>query len=187
MNVINKEKSKISIVSFGGGGQNKLIYFHSLGIKAKYTCINDYKSDYLPSEVNYIEFFPKQNIPNVFCISNFYNDTVPAEFYNCLRDENYYVFIAGIGRYTGSTFIDAIADYFYECKKNFLVLCTIPFEFEIVGGSRINYLRNKYGRKSNFHFLDLNKYPTHNNSIRMIFEKANQELFQLLKLELSKN
>jgi cell division protein FtsZ len=136
---------------------------------------------------NFIEFIPKGELFNrngdEIRISDMSAKVeIPEKLNEILKSDEQYILFAGFGGYTGTFVTEEIAKILNQNKKEFSIICSIPFRFE--GQRRMQYaneLKQKIQNNSDFHFLELEQLRTKYGemSIKDAFEKADEELFMI--------
>ena len=184
----NGKQNKIThFIGLGDAGCNALEFFHKKGTKANYTVILDQKRSDLSSEINFIEF----DSPRHYGWTRGYDlpDTiqsiiVPNEINNIFEEGNNFILLAGLGGYTGTYLTIALTTLLHDGKKDYMTICTSPFEFEGKMRKAIAYKFNTNTNSVlNLKCYDLNmireKYG--NLKINEAFEKGNEEMYSIYK------
>ena len=141
-NIIESENMKqkpIHFVALGGGGTNALKKIHSKGINAKYSYVSDvYRSiDW----ANYVEYIPPKEENQDWDIRYFY---IPREVKNIFLKDEKFIFLVGLGGYTGTMMTESLVNWLNVKQKDYLLITSLPYKFE--GKKRnlhANLLKNK--------------------------------------------
>lgn len=178
----NPTTSKIHFVGLGGGGCNALEHIYKKGVKAKYTCITSPTRPHLPLEIKFIRFdSPKEH----FSTDDFEDYfSLSTEIENVFRNDSTYILMAGFGGYTGTNLTRELSKYLSKRNKKFMVICSMPFQFE--GRGRNSFaLRTKkeLDYYPNFKCFDLEMIrEIHGDMVlSKAFAKADEQFYTIFK------
>ncbi len=180
-------KKDFHFIGIGSAGSKMIEFIQQKGIKSKYSIINDEKIPNTEFETNFIEFIPKgeilhRNGEEIRISDMTAKFEIPQKVFEILNSNEKYILFAGLGGYTGTFVTEEIATSLNKNKKDFSIICSIPFRFE--GQRRMQYaneLKQKIQNNFDCHFLELEQLRTKygDMSIKDAFEKADEELFEI--------
>lgn len=154
-------KSKeIHFIGLGNAGSQALEHIFYKGIVGKFTSVNDISSS-IPT-INFIKFVapPDNWISNgdkLVRISNMNNEIIISdELKKLFKNNERFILLAGLSGFTGTKLTAALNGYLEKHNKNFISICSLPFDFES-NPRKLNAQCVVTNLKStpNFHFFKL--------------------------------
>jgi hypothetical protein len=178
-----KPNKKIHIIGLGDGGCNVLEYIFKQGFEAEYTCITSPTRSF-PKEIQFIGFDPGITLSEFLQGSSKKNFNLPKDIKELFEPDNMYVLLAGLGSYTGTSFIKGLFKYLPTRKRDFMAICSYPFQFE--GRRRKDFAESitiAFKETDNFIFFYMNSVieKCGNVSLFEAFHRADVEVYRILK------
>jgi cell division GTPase FtsZ len=179
-NLINKP---LHFVGLGQGGTNAMEFIHEKEIKAKYSSITGSYVSHLKPEIKHL-FYKTSLDQRVNGIYYKKQIAITAKMKSLFSKNDRYVILCGLGASVGTGLIFSLLEFLQTEKKNYLAICSLPSLIE--GRSKRVYATQKINeleKWNNFLFFDQQLFAEEGKkpSIRKIFEKGNQQYFNLFK------
>jgi cell division GTPase FtsZ len=185
-----KNNKIFHFIGLGGAGSNLVELIYKKGLQGKYTIITDPERRVLTSDINFIKYVPNAESTRlmserrVIKLADYEHFVlIPTKVKDVFKNEDNYVLIAGLGAYTGTLLTVALTKILQENKKPFIIVCSLPFDFEEKRQVFANEVKERLQNSTNFHYFDLNtlrkdygKLP-----IKIMMEKAQEELYNLVE------
>jgi len=179
-NLINKP---LHFVGLGQGGTNAMVFIHEKEIKAKYSCITGSYVSQLKPEMEHL--FYKSSLDQRVNGTHYKKQiAITAEMKSIFSKNDRYVILCGLGASVGTGLIRSLLEFLQAMKKSYMVICSLPSLNE--GRSKRVYANQKIdelAKWNNVLFFDQQFLAEEGEkpSIRKIFEKGNQQYFNLFK------
>ncbi len=103
-----------------------------------------------------------------------------SEMKRLFKEDDNYVLLTGLGGETGTQLTEKLLLLFQEMKKDFIVICSIPFVWEgELKRSRANRVKIKFQNLPNFNFFELSEIQNHYGhlKIREVLNIINEECY----------
>jgi len=179
----NLTNKPLHFVGLGHAGTNAMVFIHEKGIKARYSCITGPYVSHLSPEMEHL-FYRTSHDQRVNVIHNNKQIAITLEMKSIFSKNDRYVILTGLGASVGTGLISSLLEFLQAEKKSYLAICSLPSLNE--GRSKRVYATQKMNeleKLKNVLFFDqqLLAEELEKPLIRKIFEKGNQQYFNLFK------
>lgn len=179
---------KSQFIGLGTAGAKIIEYFHQKGVAGKYMYIDKFNFLNPGSDISFIQF----NRPILNDYDEFIKQikridvSLPADvqqtFMQQIEHNEKLILIAGLSGYTGTYLVIQLANLLKQCKTNFTVLVTTPFNFEgikrkQIAQSTLEHFQDLY--KVLFYNLENIRTENKNLNLHDAFEKGNKNVYDL--------
>lgn len=177
-------------IGLGGAGSNLVELICKKGIEGKYTIITNPERKVLDANINFIKYIPNAESTRlmserrVIKLADYEHFVlIPTKIKDVFKNEETYVLLAGLGAYTGTLLTVALTKMLQENKKPFIIVCSLPFDFEEKIQVFANEVKERLQNSTNFNCIDLNYIEEKQGSltIKVVTEKANEQLCKLIE------
>jgi len=179
-NQINKP---LHFVGLGQGGTNAMAFFHKKGIEARYSCITGPYVSHLKPEMEHL-FYKTSQDQHVNGIHYKKEIAITPEMKSVFSENDRYVILTGLGASVGTGLISSLLEFLQVEKKNYIAICSLP-SFNEGRSKRVYAIQkiNELDKLKNVLSFDqqLIAEDVEKPSIIKIFEKGNQQFFNLFK------
>jgi cell division GTPase FtsZ len=173
------------IIGLGGAGSNMALYFHSRGVKARYTLISNPERKGLPPDVDFIRFVPPALPGPIHGLSDMNVPLVlPEAISRKFGGGERYILVCGLGGYTGTYMMQELTALFTAKGYEFRAFCCLPFAFESPRRGMALGWAGRYVRRKEFTFFDMDdlKAEYGNLPLEGAFERIHERLLNSAKL-----
>jgi len=182
--IVMKSNKQIHVVGLGGGGCNALEYIYKQHFDADYTCIT-FPLRNLPAEIQFIVF--NSGISSIDSPEGWLDEKkldLPQNVKRVFEPDKLYVLLAGLGGYTGTSFIKELFEYLPGRNRDFIAICSYPCEFE--GIKRMQNSKNMTQEFQNApNFISFNMDSVYekccNITLLESLNRADIEIYRILK------
>lgn len=186
IDALNKSKTQFHFIGLGSAGSNMVKYFHSKGLKGKFTCISIPSGDY-SDDIQFIPIIPPpvqtrfSRIKGFHGLSDRYREhPIPEVVEKLFKNDEKFILLAGLGGNTGSFLSFKLSEMLRNNKNDFFLLNTLPFRFEgRPKGVKAKYISDKL--PSNCLTCDLERMRKEfgNMTILEAFQKGDNKVYKL--------
>lgn len=132
-----ENRKAIHFVGIGGAGAQVVTGLMSLKLNAAFSIINDSIDFQANNDINFIEYIPpgrdyfKDGTIKYCRIEDYPPIAIGENVKDIFASKQSFILVAGFGGYTGTFFSNELANWLTSEKKDFNIICSLPFKFEI--------------------------------------------------------
>jgi len=183
-------------IGIGRAGSKVLRLLHSKGIQAKYTAITENRNKELLLDMAFINFTPPykinkyiNNIGAVKVSDMNQKLIVPKEVTDLFSNDEKFILFAGLGGYTGTYMSRELAVLLNENKKDYLIICCLPFSFYGTEQKHhANRIKDELQTDPNFRYFECDKIIEQYGDMMLsdAFLKADEKFYEIYSTPLVK-